>query len=795
MYIQKIDYYLILSFMMRILLLSLLFILLNMTNVFSQKNYTDDNKPMINLRRESPSSFGKKVITDAIPGRHIFKAAPIQNRNEFVPGVYAQGDVLATGNGKELLFRGDFVSFKVNIEDKTVDFLPLEYELDSRCYDAIDRAPNWMKYDLILKFRIMREYNMDGTLAQLILDADEKYVDEVAFVVAHMSEQALSHWRFRKDIEMVIRNAEAIYTIADSLKYVELVEYGDFESGDYYTTTKYMVRSGVDGPQGWVEAPKEIYYWYVVHPKIRQEGVYVEDDPGNDQQRTYNFSWRDYIWLNPNPDYDYTHVNKSTNKGSVTDIARFGERIKKAEILWDRVKSYYTFNRDYKADDNALNIIGNWCSRAIPVDAELPRAIQPNQALYEHNGNCGEDAYLVAATCRTALIPIIHRNTSCEDHAFGAIWCDDAWHHFEFFRGGLAGNDFYGITNMLVGGSYSWVTSIVEGYRPDGYCINHTEEYTEQCTINLNIYSADSIPVDGAQVIFWANPNSYGQNGYFKSGQAWTDSKGHVSIKPGAQSDNTGKKYAIQIYHPEFGIFPSADQVWLFINTSARTGQEYSGNIYFPSGKMPSPDKMELMATPAESDFGLRLNVEIKDIINGSIYDEEISWDEFHYWNDEESGIIGGYICNAENYQKLFAGEDFEAYAYKRDIENGEIDFLLPEKGEWYLVLTNKYALHNLKYIEAQCELIEGPVINAIEEYDREESDLYASPNPFGESCRIEAPETCEYVEIIDIFGNIRAKLSAPFIWPPDNNIPEGVYFARVNDYGRISSIKIIYSK
>ena len=740
--------------------------------------------------QKTVSDMNNKVIYKAVPGNIIdLKPARQAPVNRF----FIPGDVIASESGESLLMPGDFTAFKYNSASGRLEYIPVDFTIAGECYAAIDRAPNWLKNELILKFRLLNKYGRDDDFAELILNCEEKYTDEVAFVIAHSSIQALTNSRFAKDIEVIVRNAEFIYNIDDSLKYVDLVEYGDFESGDYYTTTKYMVRTGVDGPQEWVEAPKEIYYWYVVHPKIRQEGIYVTDDTGNEQQRTYDYSWRDYIWYNPNPGYDYRHVNKSTSKGSIDSIARFADRIMKAEILWDRMKTYYPFNREYGADDNALNIIGNWCSRAIPVDAELPRAIQPNQALYEHNGNCGEDAYLVAAACRTALIPIIHRNTSCEDHAFGAIWCED-WHHYEFFRGGLSGNDSYGITNMMEGGSYGWITSIVEGYRPDGYCANHTEEYTDLCDIYLTIYSADSIPVDGAQVIFYANPNSYGQAGYFRSGQAWTDSRGQIHYRVGAQSDNSGKKYALQIYHPDLGSFPSSTEVYLFITSGARAGQEYGGAIYLPDVKMPELN-VEKAEAPETCNYGIKLKMNITDIISGSIHDaNNFPWDEFHYWNEEESGSVATFICNKENYEKYIAGDAFSAYAFNFANTNAETILPVPEEGEWYAIISNENAYVNSAYLDVTAELIEGPV-TSVKEISAPDSQIKVSPNPVTDFCTLELPEGCNEFEVYDVFGRLAGRESSSDIWIPSAGLPPGMYIIRAYSGDKVYTARIILDR
>lgn len=743
------------------------------------------------------------IIPNAVEPVYSFEKIPPAAgliKNETI----LNGDVINTLSDEETLFPGEYSAFIINTNDESIEFIAPEYDLDPKCYDAIDRAPDWLSKDLLIKFRILSSANLDGMLAQLILDCEENVVDEVAFVIAHSSYQTLSASRFRQDIEVIVRNAEFIYNIVDSLKYVELVEYGNFEDKDYYTTTKYKIKNGANGSIEWIEAPKEIYYWYVVHPKIRQEGIYVQDNGTNNQQRTYGHFWRDYIWNNPNPQYDYRNVNKTTSKGSIDNIERFAERVMQAEILWDRQKTYFPFKRDYQAGDHALNIIGNWCSRAIPVDAVLPRAIQPNQALFEHNGNCGEDAYLIAAACRTALIPLIHRNTSCEDHALGAFW-DNGWHHYEFFRGGLSerGNQFYGITNLLEGGSYGWTTSIVEGYRPDGYCENHTAEYTGLCTVDLTVGDVDGNPVDGLQVILFANPYAYGQ-GYYRAGQAWTNSDGNINFKVGAKSDGSGKTYAFQVYHPDFGIQPAEDQVWILINTPAARGYDYKATIKLQQGNMPTYD-VTSNETPQIGDYGIHLNWDPQEIITGSIYDKDFPWDEFHYWNKETKGTVSFFLCDAENFDKHKSGQPFEAYEFEKDAREGDITLALPGPGEWYAIISNERGTKNLQHVEATCELLRDVALSAEDETELSYGKIEARPNPFSEktTIHVDIPKYMQVkAELVDATGNLIQNIYCGSLakgmhdFTIDGaNLPEGMYMFRITGDGFVKSGKVICIK
>ena len=100
------------------------------------------------------------------------------------------------------------------------------------------------------------------------------------------------------------------------------------------------------------------------------------------------------------------------------------------------------FNREFKPTDDAMNVLGNWCSQCIPMDVTSTddyRPSQPNHIAWKHIGNCHEDALLVAAAARTCLIPLMHIGDFCDDHVWGMFNdVSTKWHHCEFFRGGCS---------------------------------------------------------------------------------------------------------------------------------------------------------------------------------------------------------------------------------------------------------------------------------------------------------------------------------------------------------------------
>ncbi|MDQ1266688.1 MAG: type sorting protein, partial [Bacteroidota bacterium] len=676
-------------------------------------------------------------------------------------------DTLISAQSYEILFPDEYCAYKIITYDTIIEYSPVPRNLPDECQQAINRAPSWLSASLYLNFINLNKVGLARQAAQEIINAPDKLVDEVAFLAAHLSAESFNDSRFRSDIGAITRNAEFIYRVADSVQYMKLIEYGAMAARDYYTSAKYRILNGTDSI--WVEVPREIYYWYVVHPKMDQEGYYIKDNLNDNTQRTYGMSWREYLWNNSEPARDYTKVNITTSKGSIDTIPRFGELMKKPKVLWNRVRSYYSFLRPFKDSDDALNTIGNWASRAVPIDAKLPRAFQPNQIVFEHDGNCNEDVFLACAAARTALIPMVYLSSLCEDHVFGAIY-DEGWNHFEFFRGGLQvpGNQAYGITNLQNKGGYGWVTSIVQGFRPDGWLFDLTGNYTNTATITLQIADKDGNPIDGARIGMFGAPCAYTNIGL--SGYQWTDYSGMVSVPVGEN-----KNYYYQIYHPNFGWYPDSTNAFFTINNPL---PDYEYKLYpvtIPNYSMPVLDFTN-MKPPDTSYYGIRIKWKAVEIVSAqNIRDSQRS--RFAYWNGDK-GRAAFFLCDSINFLKFIAGEHFECFNGYRNTSGGDLTMCVPAEGTWFAVFSNKLASTSLEYIESSCELLRNFKVSSITE-SRNCPEITISPNPFGEQCRIDVPEDTKYIEIINMFGSKVATVAYPFIWHPDINSENGIYYFR----------------
>ena len=658
---------------------------------------------------------------------------------------------------KCILKPGQSIVFHVENGLLEVDSSVLE-QLPETVEAAIARVPFWLRYDLRFKFRQTSEANLRNAMVSLLDATPKRYLDEVAFQLTYLPKEVLKDSRFINTWNWLRKNAELIYTHADSLKYVRIVEHGDTATGDWYTTTEYKIRR--NGTDIWQEIDRYYYYMFIVMPKIEQEGVYVQDDTASTGQRTWGYGWREYLWSDPDSTHSYRPVNISGYKEvsssgekdtlRVDSIPRFGEIMQMPEYLWDEKEGIWFFLRNFKSTDNAMNVLGNWCSRCIPMDVTSSddyRPSQPNHIAWKHIGNCHEDALLVAAAARTALIPLMHIGDFCDDHIWGMMHDggDSIWHHFEFFRGGCSPNRpyYWGMTNMQSNGNYGWASSLVQGYVPDGTLMNVSDYYSKQTpasNLEITVTDADGKAVDGAMINLYSTNYQHGSPYVLSAGYLWTDANGKVYAKIGS-----GNKYYMKISHPKYGSFPEeSDKVYVMIKDNTVAGRNYKVSYRF-TGKS-QRDNIVSRQEHFGSDKGLRLNLDVQNVTNGkNPVDGQRST---FYQRTCSHASVNVYVMTAEQ----LARKDSAMYRFD-GLSRGSFDIPLPKEGKAYVVVTNDRNLTNYVELSYSASLVDSGNFDivTVPQYASEKAvKLY--PNPAAERIHVEA-EGFRQARIISMDG------------------------------------------
>jgi len=188
---------------------------------------------------------------------------------------------------------GEYVAFRWDGRGFAPAHTP-ELDLTARAQQALTHTPKWLRPSLASKLDGL-EPDLQDALADTIIGAkDTRYKDEIAFCVAHLPDRELTREQFNPII--IAENARLIYEADARLDYAELIDRGDYAKGDWTTTVRYRLR-GAEGVEEYYELPCEIYYWYIVYPKLGREHVaYVDPTTGEvEPPERGGVFWREYL--------------------------------------------------------------------------------------------------------------------------------------------------------------------------------------------------------------------------------------------------------------------------------------------------------------------------------------------------------------------------------------------------------------------------------------------------------------------------------------------------------------------
>ncbi|NQU06377.1 MAG: T9SS type A sorting domain-containing protein [Calditrichaeota bacterium] len=564
----------------------------------------------------------------------------IQSRDEWLPLDASQALVSIPA--------GDRYTLRLDPAHGSIEEVMPENILNDYCMDAVASVPRWIRSDLINNLnRIGGEWAdfAQEQVADIILETDDILLDEVAFVLAHISPVLLEN--FSLNLDLFVENAEGIYEADEYLDYVEIVEHGSVDEGDWWTSLEYLVKVEVDSAQFdtiRVELDRDLYYWYVVHPRLFSEmPLYINPGTGGSARPPNGKFWRDFF-LNE-PDDDYLSLRES---------------IEDCGVLWSNLRNNGT-------DENgAIGMISWWVQHVLDFTSRQERPAQPVRIYDMHIGRCGEHSYLTSAAGRAALIPTICTSTICTDHVWNEFWDGERWITWE------------PVNNYIDSAPYDNWNQIpgVANWRSDSYAWDVTERYTACSDLEITITDRNRKPVDGAEVRL---ASEYLHGGYQWCGYGYTNADGEVSFKVG---DNRNIYLRVE---SSVGNYPNDGITRIISSTEADQVYEWSRSL---NGSMPSvsADDAEEPDDPSNH-YHLDLTYELKcETTNGSV-----TWrtNTAEYFVDIADARLDFFICDQENYELYIDGDDFEAFNAMELDNSGERGFDLPTDEIWYAVFSN----------------------------------------------------------------------------------------------------------
>jgi len=172
---------------------------------------------------------------------------------------------------KGIIPPGEFVAIKCDGKGRkfSLSHIP-PINLTQKSEKVLAIVPEWLTLPLMIKLAQLSSKIQDS-LSDIVLKLkNRRYIDEVAFSIAYLSKDEIEGDHF--DPRILIENVELIYAADSLLDYVELIECG--KPGldkNFYTTTRYRLIS--EEGEEFYEIPPEVYYWYIVYPRIGREPV------------------------------------------------------------------------------------------------------------------------------------------------------------------------------------------------------------------------------------------------------------------------------------------------------------------------------------------------------------------------------------------------------------------------------------------------------------------------------------------------------------------------------------------
>jgi hypothetical protein len=351
-----------------------------------------------------------------------------------------------------------------NLTLKGKEFAPSCQGLSASVVDAIAKSPQWIQPALTRQFRTLSGPEL---YADLLLNSSKQYADEIAFSIACCPGGKVPSPALLKE------NAESLYEHDQWISYADIIDFDD-GAGNYYSTIRYKVLE--NGTEQQFMLPPDIYYWYIVHPKITTEDV----------DATYGPLWRDYLFEHNDRGYPLLKEKLST-----------------IQYLWDNASYYQPGGRLWTTwiglHPTAIEAVSYWIGKTVPNPAIGDRPVQPSVIAHEHNGWCGELQQIAVAALRAALIPSVGSSNVGEDHVWREFY-EHGWHENDNWwtdsGGAVDEPDIYG---------YGWGKnmSAIYQYRGDDTISDDTVRYihpADRITVSFTVKDSYLRPVDGARV-------------------------------------------------------------------------------------------------------------------------------------------------------------------------------------------------------------------------------------------------------------------------------------------------------
>lgn len=578
------------------------------------------------------------------------------------------------------LAKGDAFAVQFDISQEILAALPATDPLTAKARQAVNRAPAWLQKQLEDQFSRM-SMAQQNKWADVVNGAGDPYVDETAFLVAHISKDDLGASGFYA--KLVRDSAEYAYEVDPFLGYVEVVDYGSAGSGgDYYTTLRYQVE--LDGVISPVEIPREIYYWWVLSPRGSDEfPTFIDPLPcssgGTPAAPPTGKFWREWFFYGASTKSGFCDTDWDGAKDDPCPVLK--DMLAGATVLWA-----HRPNTSGSAN-GAVGLVNEWVRRSLGTfgDKDGCRPVQPVTVYYHQDGNCGEWADLTMAAGRAALIPTEVTGTQINDHVWNEFY-DHQWGRFVQWEP----------VNNMIDSNYSgwWGGRIaaLNTYRGDGYGDSAmTPQHGPSATLTVTVYDAHHYPVDGAKVNLGSEYDPIPAL-IMTATRAHTNAQGQARFWVG-----DARNYYVQVSTP-WGSYPGSG--WTKVIDNAVPGTDYQFSPPDFTGSVP-----RLNVTPANppgtaDDYLLEVECTVtQGLTHGDSFAASI------WYTAENPGDLDFFVADQANYDLFTSGAAFQAFQIALDTPENAVSFLPPRTEDYFLAWSGKAAMDMAHTVQGSVRL------------------------------------------------------------------------------------------
>ena len=643
---------------------------------------------------------------------------------------------------------------------------------------AVEKAPS--RFRALLSYRLSELGSDDQERwAAIVNAAEDPYIDEIVFSIANLSALFLSSGYAYP--ELVTLNAELVYEFDADLSYAEVVDYGTSADDDYYSTVRYW-KIDPDTNTVLVEMPEDIYYWYLVHPKLTDEiPAFIDPDIEEKKPRHCNniadppagVFWRDFLYNHADDGYPLLRDMLSECTG-----------------IFD-----YT---NYSNPGMATRKLTDWILQSLDFTSDWERPHQPVRIYRKHWGRCGEHQDITAAVSRAALIPCRGISSISTDHVWNEFW-DESWVQWE-----PVNNSFN--NPLIYENGWGKVFASVFGWRSDGVWHSVTDRYSEGlCSITVRVEDSLGRPVDGADIYL-----------YIHSGVYTRDNCGQTN-NAGEYTFLCGEDHCIYArIVSAIGRDPEDPYGFLTLVENTEDGADYTF-LSSLDGTLPEVHYTEI-SVPADTLNDFRLDVSYSVAghhASGHLLFDDIADAESDTslgLEEQEGGDLSFFMTNSYNCRRAAMDSSFSAFNVIPGSGSGAVSFSVPGESDWYAFLNNDDRLNNPQHASFSAALysytetgVDGGEEGIPPEPGPATRLRQNCPNPFNPhtTVRFDLENPCRAgIEVYDVTGRLvdviadgryAAGAHAVFWSGTDRSgktLPSGVYFCRLEVDGKVISTK-----